>query len=137
MPSVATSAFPAFSYFTHPGKARSQIKQDTFVISTSNSVTMASSSPLSVLRSIDKKSFHAEAERRSAVAEAYSLINRLETPWETLFRHVWIHPTLMAAIETAQDLDLFKKWNAAGATKKTEQELRQLVSCDADLFGET
>ena len=96
---------------------------------------MKSSEILAQLRTVDGKTFESESERRLAVAEAHSLISRLETPWESVFRYVWTYPTLMATIEIAQNLDLFRKWKAAGGGPRTETELHQMVSCDSDLFG--
>ena len=87
------------------------------------------------LRSVDKTSFGNDAERKAVIAEADALISRLETPFETLLRHAFVSPSLMATIDIAQNLGLFKQWHAAGGGPKAEVELRELVVCDANLFG--
>jgi hypothetical protein len=92
---------------------------------------------VSQLRSITKASFSSEPDRRAAVAEARALVTRLESPWETGFHYSWIHPSRMACLRIAMELDLFKKWKAVGGTPKSEDELFELVTCDRLLFCES
>ena len=96
---------------------------------------MAESPLLSHIRSTNRTSFSSDAERKAVIAEADALISRLETPFEMLLRNVFISPSLLTAIEIAQNLELFKRWHAAGGKAMAETELRALVICDATLFG--
>ena len=89
----------------------------------------------SQLRAISKASFQSENERKAAVAETRALLNRLETPWETAYRYTWIHPSRMACLRVASQLDLFKKWKAAGGKPMAVEELQKLVVCNSKLFG--
>lgn len=46
----------------------------------------ASGHAATTLSSIDKTSFRQESDRMEALLEAYKLVSRLETPWETCLR---------------------------------------------------
>lgn len=92
------------------------------VYSTSHEDTIKS------LDSIQPTQFATDAERYEAKEAARRLLNRLETPFEQGWRLSFETPVLVAGIQTALDLDIWKKWTEAdkrtpGAAVNLEQVL--------------
>ena len=62
------------------------------------------------LDSIQPGSFVSDAERYEVKEAVRRLLNRLETPFELAWRLSLETPILIAAIQTAVDLGIWKKW---------------------------
>ncbi|RAR00454.1 S-adenosyl-L-methionine-dependent methyltransferase [Stemphylium lycopersici] len=65
------------------------------------------------LDSIQPTQFATDAERYEAKEAARRLLNRLETPFEQGWRLSFETPVLVAGIQTALDLGIWKKWTEA------------------------
>ncbi|KAK6077443.1 s-adenosyl-l-methionine-dependent methyltransferase [Seiridium cupressi] len=109
----------------------------------SNGVTTKSSAPigrsqvetlLDLSANLNRESFSNDGERAQAVQSLWSLITRLETPWETIARLCMGQPALGAALKVAKDLDLFEKWHSSGNAEMTGPELANLVQAEPALL---
>ncbi|KAI7779193.1 hypothetical protein LA080_001265 [Diaporthe eres] len=79
------------------------------------------------LNGISANSFENDGQRMEAVAAAYALVARLETPWDFVLRLAMGQPALGAALKIALDVQLYQKWHEAGDGAKTLEELHELV----------
>ncbi|RMJ27777.1 O-methyltransferase [Aspergillus sp. HF37] len=77
----------------------------------------AKSSLPKMLDDIDKSTFAVERDRIQALAAAYALVSRLETPWDTVARLCMTEPALGASL------------------KMTVEQLAKLAGCDGFLVG--
>ncbi|KAI1159583.1 S-adenosyl-L-methionine-dependent methyltransferase [Nemania serpens] len=93
-----------------------------------------SSSLIRDLNSITNYGFTNDGERMKALAAAYALVARLETPWEFVARLCMGQPALGAALKAAMDLKLFETWHEQGNAEATADELASTVSCDPELL---
>ncbi|KAL8923979.1 MAG: hypothetical protein Q9208_004263 [Pyrenodesmia sp. 3 TL-2023] len=89
---------------------------------------------LKTLDAISAESFEDDGLRCQALLVAYTLVSRLETPWETIARLCMGQPALGAALKVAKDLQLFNKWHDCGNGEMTSDELASIVSCDPSLL---
>ncbi|RAH80333.1 S-adenosyl-L-methionine-dependent methyltransferase [Aspergillus japonicus CBS 114.51] len=81
------------------------------------------------IKSIDRTSFAYDGDRVKALREAYSLISRLETSWDTVARLCLTQPALTAALKVSQDLQLFEKWlQTPSFSVRQSRILRNLAS---------
>ncbi|KAL2151685.1 hypothetical protein VTH82DRAFT_6783 [Thermothelomyces myriococcoides] len=83
----------------------------------------------------DPNSFANDGDRIQALMAAYTLISRLETPWETVLRLVMGQPPLGATLKVIKDLQLLEKWRDHGNEASTPERLAELVSCDPALLN--
>ncbi|KAI0481331.1 S-adenosyl-L-methionine-dependent methyltransferase [Xylariaceae sp. FL0804] len=85
---------------------------------------------------VGASSFAFDGDRIRALRAAYALIGRLETSWDTVARLVLVEPALGACLKTARDLQLFEKWDKAGAdSPRTGPQLAELSGCDPVLLN--
>ncbi|KAJ0108716.1 hypothetical protein J7T55_011206 [Diaporthe amygdali] len=82
---------------------------------------------LQTLNGISAESFENDGQRIEAVAAAYALVARLETPWDFVLRLAMGQPALGAALKIALDLQLYQKWHEAGDGEKSLEDLHKLV----------
>ncbi|KAL9617509.1 MAG: hypothetical protein Q9160_007720 [Pyrenula sp. 1 TL-2023] len=92
---------------------------------------------LDTLGSINAKSFSEDGDRAKAVAAAYSLVSRLETPWESIARMCMgqnrfadvstLKPAVGAALKIGKDLGLYEKWHEHGDKEMTSEQLAKIV----------
>ncbi|KAJ5405945.1 hypothetical protein N7465_007229 [Penicillium sp. CMV-2018d] len=89
-----------------------------------------------VVEAVDQSSFSSDGERIKALAAAYRLIGRLETPWDTVARLCMTEePALFASLKIARDLQLFEEWHRVKEDAVcSDLELADLVRCDAFLL---
>src|SRR3954463_309375 len=80
-------------------------------------MTFSSEETIRRLDSIDPHQFATDAERYEAKEAARRLLNRLETPFETGWRLSFETPVLIAGVQTALDLGIWKKWTEANKQK--------------------
>ncbi|KAK0511168.1 hypothetical protein JMJ35_006720 [Cladonia borealis] len=85
---------------------------------------------LPTLEGITQASFNNDGERNKALLAAYALINRLESPWETVCRLAMTQPALGASLKVVKDLKLFETWHQQGDIAMTHKELAKLVTCN-------
>ncbi|EPE27465.1 S-adenosyl-L-methionine-dependent methyltransferase [Glarea lozoyensis ATCC 20868] len=90
---------------------------------------------LKTLRGINAESFSNDADRAKAVVEVYSLLARLETPWESIARLCMGQPALGAALKIGKDLQLYEKWHERGDEAMTSEQLAKIVPCDHALLS--
>ncbi|KAJ5497534.1 hypothetical protein N7463_009521 [Penicillium fimorum] len=88
----------------------------------------------SVLSGVTTSSFENEDQRTKTLLEAYALIARLESPWETTARLCMGQPALGAALKVCKDLELFENWHKVGGHAATADELSKLVPCETALL---
>lgn len=69
------------------------------------------------LEVIQPARFETDAERFEVKEAARRLLNRLETPFEQGWRLSFETPVLIAGIQTALDLGIWKKWTEADKKK--------------------
>jgi hypothetical protein len=72
---------------------------------------------ISHLNSIQPTHFSTVAERFEAKEAARHLLARLETPFELSWRLTFENPCVVAGIQTALDLGIWKKWTEADKEK--------------------
>ncbi|KAA8644045.1 hypothetical protein EYZ11_004480 [Aspergillus tanneri] len=88
---------------------------------------------------VNRLSFSSDGDRIKALAAAYRLVNRLETPWDTVARlcmtEAGYRPALGACLKIARDLQLFEKWHRLGeGAVCSDEKLADLVGCDVFLL---
>ncbi|KKK24807.1 hypothetical protein P175DRAFT_0439305 [Aspergillus ochraceoroseus IBT 24754] len=87
------------------------------------------------IEGISASSFQFDGDRIQALAAAYSLVSRLETPWDTVARLCMTEPALGASLKVARDLHLFEKWYQLGDNApQSGEQLAKLVGCDPVLL---
>ncbi|PYH43080.1 S-adenosyl-L-methionine-dependent methyltransferase [Aspergillus saccharolyticus JOP 1030-1] len=88
------------------------------------------------IRGIDRSSFAYDGDRVKALKEAYALISRLETSWDTVVRLCMTEPALNAALTVSQDLNLFQKWLEVGEdAEQSAEQLAELTGSDPALLA--
>ncbi|RAH47963.1 S-adenosyl-L-methionine-dependent methyltransferase [Aspergillus brunneoviolaceus CBS 621.78] len=88
------------------------------------------------IKGIDRTSFAYDGDRVKALREAYALISRLETSWDTVARLCITEPALTAALKVSQDLQLFEKWLHVGEqAEQSTAQLAELTNSDPVLLG--
>ncbi|KAI9709681.1 MAG: hypothetical protein M1828_002380 [Chrysothrix sp. TS-e1954] len=88
---------------------------------------------LASIKAVDKSKI-SEAERQDLLAASAELQVKVENPWDTVFRLVFVTPAVFTSIKTLLDLKLFEKWVAAGGGPKTVTELAALVGAEEALL---
>ncbi|RAL16176.1 S-adenosyl-L-methionine-dependent methyltransferase [Aspergillus homomorphus CBS 101889] len=87
------------------------------------------------IKNIDRSSFAYDGDRVNALREAYALISRLETSWDTVARLCITQPALNAVLKVSQDLHLFEKWLEVGdEAEQSTAQLAELTGSDPMLL---
>jgi hypothetical protein len=90
------------------------------------------------LSDLNAESFNGnQVLRMSALQEAQSLVDRLQTPWERMTTQTWIEPVRTVATKIAIDMKLFEKMSEMGATDITTDRLAQELGVDRWLLKRT
>ncbi|KAL5341123.1 S-adenosyl-L-methionine-dependent methyltransferase [Aspergillus crustosus] len=87
------------------------------------------------IQNTDRSSFAFDGDRIKALRAAYTLVSRLETPWDTVARLCLTEPALGACLKIARDLKLFERWDEIGEDAVcTAEELAKRVKSDEFLL---
>lgn len=86
------------------------------------------------IEGVSASAFTYDGDRIKALAAAYALASRLETPWDTVARLCMTEPALGASLKVARDLQLFEKWDKLGDVPQSGEQLGELVRCDVILL---
>lgn len=91
---------------------------------------------LDTIKAINLETFSNEVLRKDAVREIYSLLSRIETPFETAWRLAMIFPAENACVKVAIDLKLFSRWlELNGGAPTSFNDLARLIpECDPELL---
>lgn len=90
---------------------------------------------MEVIRALDAASgddFKTDAERGEAMRAAHAFLSRVEPPFARLAALTCGNPALVASLKIMLELDLFKKWDDAGDSKKTYEELAHIAGVEPD-----
>jgi len=89
---------------------------------------------VNTLDAIDVTSFADDASKRNSIrAAADRLLARVETPYERAWRLMWQYPMAMGTVQTVLNLGIAEKWNQAGGSQKTLDELHAYANTDVDI----
>ncbi|THY22919.1 S-adenosyl-L-methionine-dependent methyltransferase [Aureobasidium pullulans] len=89
---------------------------------------------LHLLNAFENTSIDSEIERSQLISAATTFLARLQSPWETIRRHLVDSPAVQLSLKVCMDLELFRKWKDAGNGDRTAAELAQLTGCDEELL---
>ncbi|KAI1245633.1 hypothetical protein MGN70_012525 [Eutypa lata] len=81
------------------------------------------------LNGISADSFEKDGQRMEAVAAAYALVARLETPWDFVSRLAMGQPAFGAALKIALDVQLYQKWHEVGDGRWCKNSRRAARAC--------
>ena len=93
-------------------------------------MSQSSADIVASIENVDAQSFANNVERAKAMAAVTKLLARLESPWETCMKLIWIQPALNACLKVCVDCNLFEKWVASGSGPKSGEELAQMSKFD-------
>ncbi|KAK7740598.1 hypothetical protein SLS62_011099 [Diatrype stigma] len=89
---------------------------------------------IQALEAINADSFADTNERHRVEDALVAALNRVRTPWDIGWNHVWVNAPTNASIKILIDAGIFKKWVENGSKPQTTDELAEFTSTDPALI---
>jgi hypothetical protein len=88
------------------------------------------------LDKIDLNELASDAQRARVRDALFKALRTVQSPWDVVWEHNWVHGVTHACAKTFIDLGLFEKWMQCNNKTKTSAELAALVGAEESLIRE-